>query len=554
MADTPHIVVLGGGFGGMFAAREIQRTLAGRATVEIINDENYFVFQPLLPEVAAGSIAAVHAVTPLRFLLRDCTVRKASIAGVDFDRKIVTVFQGVQRRPTEIGYDHLVLALGQSVDLSKMPGMPEHALTMKTLDDASRLRAHVIEKLEHADITRLPEVKREVLTFTVVGGGFSGIETVGEVTELIDRVLKYYPNVARSEVRVIVVEFLDRILGELPESLGRYAHEVLEKRGIELRLGVGVDHATGTRLFTTDGAAIETRTIVATIGNGPGRLVRELDLPVEQGKIVVDRSLRVAGHDGVWALGDCALIPMTDRPEGRGDYAPPTAQFAIREAKHVAAALDATLAGRAPTPFVYTSKGSLASLGGRRGVADVMGMRLTGFPAWLLWRLYYVGTLPGLSTKIGVLFNWLLDAIAPRTLVQLRPDALPGSRYVLYSAGDRIYETGNRADGLYTVVEGAVEVVKTDPATGQELVRRLGPGDHFGERVVMGEDRRGATARAVTDSRILILGRDEVIRIADGFAVFRDYFEDHIGQRLETEYVARDAENSSVDGRGAAAE
>ena len=168
----PHILVLGGGFGGMFAAREAKKRFGARATVEIINDENYFVFQPLLPEVAAGSITAVHAVTPLRFLLDDCTVRKARIAEVDFDRKVVTVFQGVQRRPTEVGYDHLVIALGQSVDLSAMPGMPEHALTMKTLEDARRLRAHVIEKLEHADITRLPQVKREVLSFVWWAAGF----------------------------------------------------------------------------------------------------------------------------------------------------------------------------------------------------------------------------------------------------------------------------------------------------------------------------------------------------------------------------------------------
>ena len=199
-----RILILGGGFAGMFAAKELWRKFGASAKIELINDENFFVFQPLLPEVGAGSITAVHAVTPLRFLLKGIFVRKARVESVDTVRKVVTIFQGVQRRPTEVPYDHLVVALGQTVDLSRTPGLADHAITMKTLSDARRLRAHVIERLEHAEITGLPEVKREALTFVVVGGGFSGIETVGEMKELIDRSLKYYPNIRPEEVRVIV--------------------------------------------------------------------------------------------------------------------------------------------------------------------------------------------------------------------------------------------------------------------------------------------------------------------------------------------------------------
>ena len=425
--------------------------------------------------------------------------------------------------------------------------MPEHALTMKTLEDARRLRAHVIEKLEHADITNLPEVKREVLTFTVVGGGFSGIETVGEVKELIDRSLKYYPNIRPSEVRVIVVEFLDRILNELDPDLAAYARKFLEERGIEVRLGVGVKSATGTRLYTTDGAEIETRTIVATIGNGPAPLVRELDLPVEHGKIVVGRDLRVDGRADVWSLGDCALIPMTENPEGREDYAPPTAQFAIREARHVAANIARALEERGTRPFEYSSKGTLASLGARRGVASVMGVKLTGFPAWLLWRAYYLLTLPGLPTQLGVFFNWFLDSISPRTVVQIRADEPARARYVLYSAGDRIYEAGNRADGLYTVVLGAVEVERRDEDTGETSVRTVGPGGHFGERIILGEDRRGSTARAAEDCRILVLDREEVLKIADGFDAFKRYFEDHIEQSFGVNWEAPPARARAAD-------
>lgn len=526
-----RILVLGGGFAGMFAARELQQRLGGRAAVELINDQNYFVFQPLLPEVAAGSITAPHAVTPLRFLLKGVTVRKAVVHDVDFERRVVTVFQGVQRRPTEIGYDHLVVALGQTTDLSRMPGMPEHALTMKTLEDARRLRAHVIERLEHADITQLPEVKREALTFCVVGGGFSGIETVGEMKELIDRSLKFYPNIDPSEVRVIVVEFLDKVLPELPPSLGAYAAKKLGERGIELRLGIGVSSATGTALTTTDGEVIGTRTIVATIGSAPSSVVREMPLELVQGRIAVERTLAAKGQPNVWSLGDCALIPMKEGASERTDFAPPTAQFAVREARHLAENVAAAIAGKPLKPFAYTSKGALASLGARRGVAEVFGIKISGFPAWLLWRAYYVAFLPGLSTQLSVLLNWVLDALSPRTIVQVATAKPPSTRYVLYRSGDRIFEEGNRSDGVYSVISGAVEMVRTDPESGEQKRRIVQPGELFGARLLTGETRRSATARALEDTRVLVMEAEEVLKLADGFEGVRERLTAHLDDR-----------------------
>ncbi|MEL6480529.1 MAG: FAD-dependent oxidoreductase [Pseudomonadota bacterium] len=530
MAKT-RILVLGGGFAGMFSARELQRRLGDTAEIELINDENYFVFQPLLPEVAAGSITAPHAVTPLRFLLTGITVRKAVVHNVDFERQVVTIFQGVQRRPTEVTYDHLVVAMGQRTDLSRMPGMPEHALTMKTLEDARRLRAHVIERLEHADITRLPEVKREALTFCVVGAGFSGIETVGEMKELIDRSLKYYPNIDPSEVRVIVVEYLEKVLPELPPSLGAYAAKKLAERGIELKLGTGVASATGTSLTTSSGEVIGTRTIVATIGSAPSAVVREMPLELAGGRIAVERTLAAKGHANVWSLGDCALIPMKDGATERADFAPPTAQFAVREARHLAANIAAAIGGKPLAPFAYTSKGALASLGAKRGVAEVFGIKITGFPAWLLWRAYYVAFLPGFSTRIGVLLNWTMDALTPRTIVQVATAKPPSTRYVLYRAGDRIFEEGNRADGVYSVISGAVEMLRPDPETGERQRRVVGPGELFGARLLTGETRRSATARALEDTRVLLVEAEDVLKVADGFAGAREGLTAHLDHR-----------------------
>ena len=523
-----RVLILGGGFAGLYAARNLQRLMGKKAAIEVVNRENYFVFQPLLPEVAGGAISAVNAVSPLRFLTREIFIRKAEVDSINPEAQTVTVFQGVQRRPTVLEYDHLIIALGSGSDLTRTPGLSEHAFTMKTLSDARRLRAHVIERLEHADITRLPEVKKGALTFTVIGGGFSGIETVGEIKELIDRSLRYYPNINASEIRVVVLEFADRILNEMPESLAAYAQNKLNQRGIEVQLGVGVAEATGTQLVTTTGEVIDTRTIVATIGNTPAPVVAKMPLTLEQGRILVRRDFRADGFENIWAIGDCALIPMTDTASAREDFAPPTAQFAVREAKHLAQNVVAALQNQNLKKFHYSSKGSLASLGAGRGVAEVYGIELTGRLAWLLWRVYYISFLPGMQTRISVLWNWLMDGFSPRSVVQINSEKPQDARYVLYRAGDRIYENGARSDGFYTIASGSVEITGIDPETGEETSRVLIAGDHFGERLLIGATRRIATAVAIEDTKVLVLTRDEFLKLAEGLPFFRTYFETHL--------------------------
>ena len=523
-----RVLILGGGFAGLYAARNLQRLMGKKAAIEVVNRENYFVFQPLLPEVAGGAISAVNAVSPLRFLTREIFIRKAEVDSINPEAQTVTVFQGVQRRPTVLEYDHLIIALGSGSDLTRTPGLSEHAFTMKTLSDARRLRAHVIERLEHADITRLPEVKKGALTFTVIGGGFSGIETVGEIKELIDRSLRYYPNINASEICVVVLEFANRILNEMPESLAAYAQNKLNQRGIEVQLGVGVAEATGTQLVTTTGEVIDTRTIVATIGNTPAPVVAKMPLTLEQGRILVRRDFRADGFENIWAIGDCALIPMTDTASAREDFAPPTAQFAVREAKHLAQNVVAAIQNQNLKKFHYSSKGSLASLGAGRGVAEVYGIKLTGRLAWLLWRVYYILFLPGMQTRISVLWNWLMDGFSPRSVVQINSEKPQDARYVLYRAGDRIYENGARSDGFYTIASGRVEITGIDPETGEETSRVLIAGDHFGERLLIGATRRIATAVAIEDTKVLVLTRDEFLKLAEGLPFFRTYFETHL--------------------------
>ena len=529
-AGKKKVLVIGGGFGGVFAAKALEQLGRGKLDVELVNRNNYFVFQPLLPEVAASTIHSADAVVPLRQLLRRLQVRLAEIMGIDFERKTVTVVQGVRRVPVDLAYDELVIALGTGVDLKRFPGLPEHALTMKDLADAHRLRTHVIGCLETADVTDDPDVKRQLLTFVVVGAGFSGVETVAEVRELVRRALKYYTNIRPEEIRFYLIEYANRILPNFPADLAAYATKQLEKHGIEVLTGVGTKTATGTAVELSDGRVIPTSTIVATIGNGPHPLVELLGLDMKWGRIKTDRFMRVPGHDGLWALGDAALIPLVDEPgEDPAHYATQTAQFAVREGKQLAANIVAKLAGKELKPFAYTSKGSLASLGMSKAIADVYGIKLSGFFAWLLWRGFYLSFLPGFTARFRVGMNWLLNSVMPPNIVQIRSTP-PATRYNYYRKGDKVFEPGMLIDGFYTVTKGAFRLTIDNPETGEHFEKVFGPGEHFGERVLLRSALRTGLVVAMEDGILLYVAQKDFTRLARAFPVLDSYFKDYIAR------------------------
>ena len=539
------VVIVGGGFAGVFAAKELRRKIGDEADIELINKDNYFVFQPLLPEVAGGGINSSDAITSLRLLLKKVQVRLAEVIKIDFENKVLTVLQGTRRMPVEVTYDHLVLAMGQSADLSRFPGLTEHALTMKYMGDAFTLRNHVIRCLEHADVVQVPEIKQRLLTFLVVGGGFSGVETVGEVKHLIDKSLRYFPNISPDEVQVKLIEFADRILLELPESLGVYAQQQLEKNGIEVMTGVGVNSATGTSAELSTGQIIPTKTLVATIGTGPNKLVERLGLEMQWGKIKVDRCMRVPGKENVWALGDAALIPMNDEPSERHDFAPPTAQFAVREGKQLGANLRRVLMGWDLKEFAYVSQGALASLGASKAVAEVNGIKLKGVFAWLLWRSFYLSFLPGFVTKVRVLLNWILHSFVPRNISLIEAPTKPATKYMHFRKDDNVFDRGMIADGFYTVMEGGFELVYEDPETGERVHRTYGPGEHFGERIILGRARRTGRVRATENSVCLWVARDDFKRFAKGFPMLDQYFKDYISEKFGADALAEEDEASN---------
>ncbi|TDC93948.1 NAD(P)/FAD-dependent oxidoreductase [Actinomadura sp. 7K507] len=414
---APRVVIVGGGFGGISAARRFERlNLRGhRVDVTLVSDSNYLLFTPMLAEVASGGLEGQHIGSPVRAAAPHTRFRHGRVAGVDVARRRVVLETGGE----PIGYEHLVLAVGSVPDFLDLPGVAEHALTLKSLGDAVRLRERVLALLERADQEADPAERRRLLTFVVAGGGFAGTESVAELYDLTHDVLHFYPAISPDEPRFVLVHADERILPELSERLGGYALGKLRSRGIEFRLGVRVTGATSRAVRLDDGEAVETATFVWTAGNRPSPLLRTL--PGESGRrgaVVVDRTLRAFEMDRVWAVGDCAQIPAED-----GALYPPTAQHATREGRAVADNVAAVLKGQRPSPFRFKSIGTFVALGHRTAAGEIRGRPFSGLSAWLLWRGIYLAKLPGVERRVRVLLDWVLDVAFPRDIVVTGPPA-----------------------------------------------------------------------------------------------------------------------------------
>lgn len=406
-----RIVIVGGGFAGVSAARAFERHVVRGAPVDVtlVSDSNYLLFTPMLAEVASGALEARHISAPVRASATHTRFRHGRVDQVDPTARTVRLAD----QAGTISYDHLVLAVGSVPHTFGLPGVERHAWTLKNLSDATRLRDHVIGLLERAEQENDPGERRRLLTFVVAGAGFAGTETVAELYDLVFGVIHFYPAIGEQDARFVLVHPGDRILPELGPELGAFAQERLMARGIEFRSGVRVAEATAERVQLSDGEWIPATTFVWTAGNRPAPLVADLT-DGEGGPLRTDPQLRVVGLDGVWAVGDCARIPNADRD---GAHHPPTAQHALREGIAVAANIVASISGREPGTFRFRAIGLLVALGHRTAAGEVRGLRFSGLAAWLLWRGVYLAKLPGVEKRIRVLFDWLLDLAFPRDIV-----------------------------------------------------------------------------------------------------------------------------------------
>jgi len=424
------VVILGGGFAGLTTAIQLQKAVPRGVPISItlVNRDNFFLFTPMLHEVAASDLDLTHIVNPIRKLLTRGVVFVGEVEHIDLDTHRVTVAHAQGAHRHELEYDHLVIALGSVTNYFKIPGLEQRALPMKTLGDAIALRNRLIELLEEADFECAAQQRHDLLTFLVAGGGFAGVETVAAVNDFLREAIRFYPHLREDLVRVVLVEAGAAILPELGPKLGAYAQRVLSRRKIDVRVRTAVRAVTPRGVELSDGTVVPASTILWTAGTVPNPLLAALPCARERGRVVANAFMEVPEWPGVWALGDCALVPD---PDGR-PY-PPTAQHALRQAKLLARNIAASLRGGRKRRFTFKTIGQLAAIGRRTGVARILGVNFSGFIAWWLWRSIYLLKLPRFERKVRVALDWTLDLFFSKDLVQFQTAP---SRPVAETAGD----------------------------------------------------------------------------------------------------------------------
>ena len=415
-----NIVIVGGGFAGATLARTLQPRLPTGWMLTLISEESYTTFNPMLPEAVGASVFPEHVVAPLREVVNlQASGRFIMGRVVALDAQARTLTCDTLAGAIRVPYAHLVCAFGSRARLDMLPGMAEHSLPLKTVGDAMEIRNTVLRRLARIELENDPALRRQLGHFVVIGGGFSGVEVAGELVDAIAGMLHYYPRVNKDEVRVTVVQDIGGLLPELPSSLGQSAQRSLERRGVVVRLQERAQEFTSTGVRLASGDWLVASTIICTVGTRPNALADALaqaGAKVERGRIETRSDLSVPALQGVWAVGDCALVINAKD----GKPSPPTAQFAVRQARCLAGNLLAHIAGRPTSNFSYQARGMMAAIGHMKGVALVLGVPLGGLPAWLLWRAYYLSQMPTMGRKLRIFVEWTWGMFFPTDITHLR--------------------------------------------------------------------------------------------------------------------------------------
>lgn len=429
--NKKKVVILGGGFAGVECARQLESSFKNNSEVEIImiSEDNFLLFTPMLPQVASGIIETRHIVMPIRAICKKTKFYEGRIKNVDPFGKLVTLWGTGEKRGVSIYYDYLVVALGSETNFFGMADVEKNAYTMKTLNDAVVLRNRVVDMLEQADNETDTILRDSLLTFVIVGGGFAGIETAGELLDLLLDARKHYPTIHKDDIRVIVLEALSMILPGFNEKLADFSKEKMIERGIDIRLRTAVTSFDGTEVTVksldenpknsvneSKISGIRTKTLIWTAGVTPVNTIKRSMFKTDKGKIIVNDFLEVPEFPGVFAIGDCALFmdPQTNRPFA------PTAQIAEAEAKIAAHNLNALIKNSEKKKFVYHSKGQMAIIGKRTGIATFLGMNISGFLAWLIWRNVYLSKIVSPDKKVRIFLDWIIDLFFDRDISRLK--------------------------------------------------------------------------------------------------------------------------------------
>jgi len=411
-SEQKKLVIIGGGFAGLTLAKKLEKSMPEDWDIYLLSKTNFITYNPLLPEVIGASILPGHVQAPVRLVLKRTRIRMVTVDRIDYSRKTVHYHND---RQSNLTYDQIVLAAGVQANTHMLPGMHEHTLPLKTVGDALRIRNQVIERLEQATIH--PDAKRraELTTFVVLGGGFSGVETAGELEDFLRSAQRFYKNVDLKNCKIIIIHGTDRLLPELSPKLSSVTLENFIKRDIDIRLNERAAKIENETVTLKSGEVINGATIICTIGTVPHAFVENNELPTERGKVVAQADMSVAGPSGVWAMGDCALVP--NKLDGK--YSPATAQFADRQAKVLAKNIIASLHGKTTQAFSYKPQGMLASIGHNKAVAEIYGMHFSGIIGFMLWRGVYLLKVPTLARKVRLFLEWNWAMFFPPDIAHL---------------------------------------------------------------------------------------------------------------------------------------
>lgn len=526
-----NIVILGGGFGGVYTAMELEKLLKGDDTVEItlVNRENYLVFQPLLPEMISGRGGILDSIIAIRRLCPRTHLLTREVEAIDLDDKVITTSPGFWPQPRRIEYDYLVIALGTVLNFAGMPGLQEHGLPLKTMGDALFVRNRILHLLEEADIEEDLDRRQTLLTFVVAGGGFSGVSATGEINGYVRQAAKSYRRINPDEVRVVLLHGGPHILPALTEDLAKLGQQILERHKVEVRLNTRLAGATGDYALLDGGERIPTKTVISTAPADPHPLLTALPCLKDNGRIVTNEFLELPEFPGVWSVGDCACIidPKSGQP------CPPTALHAMAQGRCAAANIVAVLRGTSRRPFAFTVRAKMGGLGRRKGVAEIFGIKFSGYLAWLLQGFFYVMRLPTLDRQLRVMAESLLNLILPLDIVQLKIARSTSISQEHFGPGEVIFKQGDHGDRVYIIMKGEVEVVGEQPGKGEVIFRTQGPGECFGELALISNAPRTATVRTLTSVNLLSMERGAFMAFVDHLPPVRKIFDQMAQERLE---------------------
>ena len=522
---APHVLILGGGFVAQKVARGLRRPIErGQLTATVVDRENFFTFHGLIGEMVTGRILPSNILNPARRVFAPAQVHVGEIESIDIDARKVVTSRRLDGARFELGYDQAVICIGSGENLEAYPGLAEHAFRLKSFDDCFRLKNHVVEMFELADIEADPDERRRLLTFFIAGGGFSGSELAGELADFVDRMTKReYRRIRREECRVVVVHPGATLLPELygsknaERSAKSYPHLVefgtkhAEKLGVELMLETRVAGATPNEVYLSNGEHIPTATIVSAVGSKPWPLLDDLELPRdERGRLVTDEYLRVDGRPDVWAGGDCASVRHP-----HGGTCPPVALFAQKHGQHIGRNIRRGLAGKSLRPFRSTVLGQGISIGKRTAVGELKGIPLKGRFAWIMWRLVlWTIAVPSWDRRLRLIADWAIWPFVGRDIVQMGPSEMAAYdvRHHVYQPGETIADNARPVRLVHVIVEGEVEIVRRREGA-QALIETIGAGDHFGRKWL--ERRDADAARAKSLVRTVALQEDQANQLQD---------------------------------------